>query len=89
MPDATWGRFKGDLASPASSMDAITPHDTNDLANVSRAVYVGVAGDVKVRAVKNGSDVTLKNVAAGAVLPIRVSRIFATGTTASSIVVLY
>ena len=36
------------LDSPAFDGEAITPHDTNEFAKVSRGIYVGVAGDVNL-----------------------------------------
>lgn len=76
------------LTSPADNLVAITPSDSTDLANVSRAIYVGGAGNLVVTPYGGGSNVTLA-VVAGAVLPIRVSRVLSTGTTATGLVNLY
>jgi hypothetical protein len=62
---------------------AITPSDTADSVNY-RAVYVGGAGNLKVTT-KTGTDTTLA-VIAGQVIPIAVTRVFSTGTTATGIV---
>lgn len=73
---------------PAEFYVAITPHDSTDLSVVTRAVYVGGAGNV-VAVRKDGTAVTFVGVTAGSVLPIRVSRINSTNTTATNIVGLW
>jgi hypothetical protein len=75
------------LESPASSAVAITPSDEIDLAQVSRAVYVGGTGDLAVT-MKDGNNTTFKNLIGGTVMAIRVSRVHSTGTTATDIVVM-
>ncbi len=77
------------LDSPASNAAAVTPSDTVDLADVTRGVYVGVAGDVKVNMATSGTSIVFTAVAAGSILPIRVTRILATGTTATNIVAVW
>ena len=72
---------------PAERASAVTPHDTNELDTVCRALYVGGAGNVSV--VMNGTVVTFVGVGAGQILPIRTSLVRATLTTATSIVALY
>lgn len=73
---------------PAIEALAITPNDSADIGNNScRALYVGTAGALKVTTDK-GSQVTFGNVGVG-VLPLRVIRVWSTGTTASNIVALY
>lgn len=51
-------------------------------------LYVGVAGDVKVK-MAGGNDVVFKGATAGSFLPINVLQVFATGTTATDIVALW
>lgn len=77
------------VESPASSAEAITPSDTNALAFYTRAIYVGVGGNLTVRMVDDTNDTLFVGVPQGAVLPIRVSHIRATGTAASSLVALF
>jgi hypothetical protein len=67
---------------------AVTPSDANDLAITSRAIYVGGAGDLTVVMCGDGSTVTFSAVPVGSVLPIRVTRVKATGTTATLILSL-
>lgn len=67
----------------------VTPSDTVDLAFVSRALYVGGAGNITVIMAGDGSTVLFSAVPAGLVLPIRVNRVKATGTTATLIVAMW
>lgn len=74
------------LNSPATSAQAITPSDSNALATTPRALYVGGAGDVSVILIGDASAVTFSAVPAGTILPLRCSKVRATGTTATNIV---
>ena len=76
------------LESPAPSAFAITPHDTNDLAIAPRGIYVGVSGDLKVDMLGTGT-VTYVGLAEGVIHPIRASRVYSTGTTATDIIGVY
>jgi len=67
---------------------AVTPNDSNTLTPPSDAIYVGTAGNVVVTGI-NGADYTLTGALAGAVYNISVTKVKATGTTASNIVALY
>jgi hypothetical protein len=78
---------RANLADPAEHAFAITPNDAADLASWALALYVGVSGNVKVKTWADET-VTFANAPVG-VLPVRVKRVFATDTTASSIVGLY
>ena len=73
---------------PIEAGFAVTPHDTNALSAVTRAIYVGTGGDVKVQTV-GGNDLTFSNVADGSLIPIRIDMVYSTGTTASDILGLY
>lgn len=66
----------------------ITPNDGADLSVLTRALMVAGAGDV-VAVLKDGTTLTLPGLAAGVIYPIRVSRVNATGTTATGIKGLY
>jgi hypothetical protein len=76
------------LINPAHHAAAVTPHDSTDIAE-TRGLYVGVSGDVKVDMASGGSAVTFSALAAGYVHPLRVTRVYSTGTTATNIVALY
>lgn len=73
------------LTSPATHGFSVTPNDTLDLSEVTRAVYVGAGGTLAVRLL-SGQTVSFAGVAAGTLLPLRVDRVLSTGTTAGGIV---
>ena len=86
MADRFQGMTEG-LGSPSTRYVNVTPNNSADLAEVSRAIRVGGAGDLTViRA--DGISVLFSNCSAGEVLPIRVARVMATGTTATNLVAL-
>jgi hypothetical protein len=72
----------------ASHAASVTPSDTVDLTDVTRWLYVGTGGNV-VAIMADGSTVTLVGVANGSLLPIRVSRVKSTNTTASNMIALW
>lgn len=88
MPD-TFANFSAGLDSPAFDAAAVAPHDVNDLTFTARALYVGTGGDVVAILKGDAAAVTFKNVPTGAVLPVAVRRVQATGTTASNILALW
>lgn len=51
----------------------------------TRGIYVGVSGDLKV-VTAGGTTLTFVGLAAGMTHPLRVSKVFATGTTATDII---
>ena len=74
------------LSSPAINAAEVTPDDAADLSVTARALWVGGAGDVVV--ITAGGDQVAFAGASG-MLPVRVDRVLATGTTASQIVALW
>ena len=52
------------------------------------ALYVGVAGDVKVK-MASGKDVVFTAVPAGSFMPVNVTKVYSTGTAATNIVALW
>lgn len=80
--------YSDGLMAPARNAAAVTTSDTADLGFVTKALYIGVSGDVTVIMAGGGTAVTLKSVPVGW-LSIRVSRVKATGTTATNIVALW
>jgi hypothetical protein len=73
--------------SSAVGFVAVTPSDSTTFA-ATRALYVGVAGDVVVDGVKRGTQVTMTAASIGE-HPWQVTRVYSTGTTATNIVALY
>lgn len=75
-----------ELDSPANDAFLITPDDGTDLAEIPRAILVGTGGNLRVTT-KTGNTLTIPNVPAGT-LSLRVTRVFATDTTASDLTAL-
>ena len=87
MKDPFENRASG-LESPARGAAAVVPDDDDaNVPMVTRSLYVGFPGDVTVTML-DGNVVTFSAVPAG-LLPIRVTRVHATGTTATGIVALW
>ena len=84
----TFSAHASGLESPGEHAFSVTPSDSVDLTYVTRGIYVGVTGSLKVTMV-GGEAVTFVALAAGAIHPIRASRIWATGTTAASVIGVY
>ena len=80
---------------PADLAVAISPSDSTDLPNNTRAIYVGGAGNITcimacdVTNSGAGTNVVFTAVPVGTILPICVCRVKATGTTATNLVALY
>lgn len=70
----------------ATDAYAVTPNNDADLADVPRALWVGGGGNISL--VMASGTVTLEAVPDGTLLPVRPSRVRATGTTATAIVAL-
>jgi hypothetical protein len=71
----------------AIGASAVTPSDSAQIAP-TRGVFVGGAGDLRVD-MANGDTVTFAGLAAGSVVPIQVTKVYSTSTTATSILALY
>ena len=77
----------------ATSAVAVTPSDTVTIQNNSGdtrgcLVYVGVSGDLAV-VTSAGETVTFKAVPQGMILPVQVTKVLATGTTAADLISLH
>ena len=83
----TFRKHTRSLTSPPEHGAAIVPGDA-DLGHVTRALYVGGGGDVAVR-LQDGTELVLANVPTGTLIPIRVTRVLATDTSATQIVGLW
>lgn len=79
------GITKNDLSilAPGEGAFDITPNDS-DYIPVTRGVYVGGSGTLHVL-MAAGQEVTFTALAAGVVHPLRVIRVYQTGTAATSI----
>lgn len=75
----------GSLEAPASGGFPISPSDSTDLVEVTRAVYIGTGGAI-AGIMQGGEEVTFISVPGGTLLPVRLRRIKATGTTATALV---
>lgn len=79
-----------DTIKPAGFAWAVTPSDSTPLAMTTRAIYVGVGGDVSVSmvdpATNKQANVTFVGVPSGTILPIETPLVRSTSTTASNIV---
>jgi hypothetical protein len=80
--------FPVTLTSPATNAASITPSDTTPLSTVSRALYVGVAGDLSVE-MQSGEIVVFQGVQSGSILALRALKVRQTATTAAGIVALW
>ena len=72
---------------------AVVPSDTNAIRLKGRdtrgcVIYCGVTGDIAVETT-GGETVTFKNVPQGMVLPVQVTKVLATGTTATDLISLH
>ena len=76
------------ITRPAGEAEAVTPSDTTELPRVTRAFYVGSAGNVKVK-LHDDSVILFYGMLAGMLYPLRVKQIYDTDTTAYDIVALY
>jgi hypothetical protein len=73
------------LTAPASSGFSIAPDDATMLSETTRALYVDSGGSLAVE-MASGAVLTFDAVADGALLPLRVSRVLASGTSAGGII---
>ncbi len=76
------------LVAPARDAVPVTPDDSADLSALPRALFVGQTGHVAAT-MAGGQTVTFQNCQAGSILPVRVSRVMLTGTTAGGILALW
>lgn len=82
--------YSSNLSSPAREAATIVPDDAQPLPNASRGIYVGTSGDLRLSLVGAPDEaITLASVQAGAFYPLRVDKVYATGTTADGLVALW
>jgi hypothetical protein len=78
--------FKGrtpSLNGPAHDLVPVTPSDTNDLPQIAVALYAEVAGSIAYVSV--AGELRNTKVAAFSILPVGMSRVLASGTTAGGL----
>ena len=85
MPADRYGSFADDADNPARLAFEVTPDDAASLQILPKALLIGGAGQITLRAVDSPDDVTFP-VASGQIVPIRASFVRATGTTATAII---
>lgn len=83
----TFGSGNPTRESPPRGGAAITPSDSLELAYVTKAIYVGVTGNIKVKTA-DGTTLTFYNVPVGQFV-IAAKQVFATDTTATYMVAQY
>ncbi|MFN3991237.1 MAG: hypothetical protein ACK4IS_13375 [Erythrobacter sp.] len=71
------------LSAPARRMFVVTPHATNPISPLPKGLRFNAAGNVVLRAVDSDADVTI-TVAAGEIIPVRVSHVRVAGTTVAA-----
>jgi len=71
------------LAGPATDIVPVTPDDNTDLQDVAVALYVETGGVVSLVTEKGGNRSVI--VSDNSILPVGISRVHATGTTAAGI----
>ena len=71
----------------AHSAAAVTPSDTTILPT-TRALFIGTTGNVAAVMAEDENTLTFSNVPVG-ILPIQVTKVMSTNTTASNIVALW
>ena len=84
MDAPTKDRSGGGFGQPATHVFTITPGDSAYLDDLPRGIYVGGAGDLAVMTI-GGSIAIFVGLVAGTIVPVRAVRVYATGTTATSL----
>lgn len=72
------------VSAPARQIFLITPHASNEVSPLPKAIRADSAGTVALRAVGSSADVTV-TLAAGEVLAVRAQYVRATGTTVATL----
>jgi hypothetical protein len=76
-----------DAAISAYNATSVSPSNSNVIPT-TRALYIGVGGDLAVVMADATAPITFANVPAG-IFPIQVKQVYTTGTAASQIIALY
>lgn len=83
----TFKSFWRGMTAPAQHIALVTPDDANDLSNITRFLSIGVAGTLKVTT-RGGETLTIPSglLSAGVMHRLEITRVWASGTTATGIV---
>lgn len=75
---------------PARRLLAVTPNDSTDLTDIPKALWISAAGTVNLVAASDvaNTGTPMGTLAVGTIIPVRVRRVRATGTTAT-VIALY
>lgn len=87
MTTDTFASANDTLQSPATNIEEIVPSDVADLSYLTKSLNVATPGSVRVTT--HSGTISTVHVEAGIVFPLRVRRVWATGTTATGIRGLY
>ena len=81
--------LSADATVSAHRAATINPNNTLVFEQPTRGIYVGSFGNLTVDMADGGSSILFVGVQGGTVLPIQVTRVYSTGTTATNMVGLY
>lgn len=84
----TFEPFYTTLNDPTENLEEITPSDSAELNFISRAVLATTGGIITVDMAGTGTNKPIP-IAAGQFLPIRIKKVYATGTSASGLISFY
>jgi len=73
---------------PSRAPYEVTPHATNPLPVIPKALYIGGAGNITLRGAGRDSDTIFVGLPAGFILDVAASHVRSSGTTATNIVAL-
>jgi hypothetical protein len=82
-------KFRNSVDTPTAPSErcfAIVPDDANDVDHGTKAIFIGVGGDVSLVSVRGEQPVLFRNIPSGSILDVRVRAVKASGTTATDIV---
>lgn len=84
------GYFTADATAPASKGTVLTLSDVTVIEN-TRGLYVGGTGALTVQmyGMPAGTTTLFSGIPAGTFMPIQVTKVFATGSTATLVIALY
>lgn len=86
MPYDSFYHLSQSSMTPSENCFAIIPHDTNELPYLTKGIYIGTTGDLKLLVGSAQEPVIFRNVVAGSVLDVRVRAVLNSGTTAGDLV---